>query len=43
VQGVTVADGTDATATVKEASSTTSTVFLVRQSGRWRIRSIQPA
>jgi hypothetical protein len=43
VQSVTVADESNATATVKEASGETSTVFLVRQSGRWRIRSVQPA
>ena len=43
VQRVTIADDTNATATVTEASRKTSTVFLVRQSGRWRIRSIQPA
>jgi hypothetical protein len=43
VQSVTVADHGNATATVKEASSKTSTVFLVRQGGRWRIRSVQAA
>jgi hypothetical protein len=43
VQSVTVADHANATALVKEASSKTSTVFLVRQSGRWRIRSVQAA
>ena len=43
VKSVTIADAADATATVTEASRKTSTVFLVRQSGRWRIRSIQPA
>jgi hypothetical protein len=43
VQSVTVADHANATASVKEASSKTSTVFLVRQSGRWRIRSVQAA
>jgi hypothetical protein len=43
VQSVTVADDANATARVKEASGATSTVFLVRQSGRWRIRSVQPA
>jgi hypothetical protein len=41
VQSVTVADEANATAKIKEASGTASTVFLVRQSGRWRIRSIQ--
>jgi hypothetical protein len=43
VQSVTVADHANATATVKEASNKTSTVFLVRQSGHWRIRSVQAA
>jgi hypothetical protein len=43
VQHVTVADEANATATVREASRRTSTVFLVRQAGRWRIRSVQPA
>jgi len=43
VQTVTVADAANATAKVKEASGKASTVFLVRQSGRWRIRSIQAA
>jgi hypothetical protein len=43
VQSVTVADEANATATVKEASRKTSTVFLVRQSGRWRVRSVQAA
>jgi hypothetical protein len=41
VQTVTVADAANATAKVKEASGKASTVYLVRQSGRWRIRSIQ--
>jgi hypothetical protein len=43
VQRVTVADDANATAIVREASRTTSTVFLIRQSGRWRIRSVQAA
>ena len=43
MQAVEVADASNATATVKEASGNTSTVFFVRQSGRWRIRSIPPA
>jgi hypothetical protein len=43
VQKVTVADEANATATVKEASDKTSRVFFVRQSGRWRIRSVQAA
>lgn len=43
VQDVSVTDQANATATVKEANGNTSTVFFVRQSGRWRIRSVQPA
>lgn len=43
VQAVSVADAANGTATVKEANGNTSTVFFVRQSGRWRIRGIQPA
>lgn len=43
VQSVTVADQANATAKVKEASGEMSTVFFVRQSGRWRIRSVQAA
>ena len=43
VQSIIVSDPANATATVKEASGNTSTVFLVKQSGRWRIRSVQAA
>ncbi len=43
VQNVDVTDPANATATVKEATGNTSTVFLVKQSGRWRIRSVQAA
>lgn len=43
VQNVNVTDPANATATIKEANGNTSTVFFVRQSGRWRIRSVQPA
>jgi hypothetical protein len=43
VQDVNVTDAANATATVKEASGNVSTLFFVRQSGRWRIRSVQPA
>jgi hypothetical protein len=43
VQNVVVSDAANATATIKEANDNTSTVFFVRQSGRWRIRSVQPA
>jgi hypothetical protein len=41
VKSVSVADEANATAKVTEASGDASTVFLVRQSGLWRIRSIQ--
>jgi hypothetical protein len=43
VQSVTVTDAANASAKVKEASGETSTVHFVRQSGRWRIRSVQAA
>jgi hypothetical protein len=43
VQNITVPNAANATATVKEANGNVSTVFLVKQSGRWRIRSIQAA
>ena len=43
VQDVTVTDPANGTATIKEANGNVSTVFFVRQSGRWRIRSVQPA
>ena len=43
VQNVDVPDESNATAVVKEANGNTSTVFLVKQSGRWRIRSVTPA
>ncbi len=44
MQAVEVADAANATATDhRGVSGNTSTVFFVRQSGRWRIRSIQPA
>jgi hypothetical protein len=43
VQNLTVPNAANATATVKEANGNVSTVFLVKQSGRWRIRSIQAA
>jgi hypothetical protein len=41
VQSVAVADEANATAKVKEASGEASTIYLVQQSGRWRIRSVQ--
>jgi hypothetical protein len=43
VENVDVPNTANATATIKEANGNTSTAFLVRQSGRWRIRSVQPA
>jgi hypothetical protein len=43
VQNVDVPNAANATATIKEANGNISTVFLVKQSGRWRIRSVQPA
>src|SRR5215210_4470879 len=43
VQNVDVPNTANATATIKEANGNLSTVFLVMQSGRWRIRSVQPA
>jgi hypothetical protein len=43
VQNVTVTDPVNATATIKEANGNVSTVFFVKQSGRWRMRSVQPA
>ena len=43
IESVNVTDESNATAIVKEANGNTSTVFLVRQSGVWRIRSVTPA
>jgi hypothetical protein len=43
VQNIDVPDPANASATVKEANGNTSTIFLVKQSGRWRIRSVAPA
>ena len=43
VQDVNVADAGNATAIVTEANGNRSTIFFARQSGRWRIRSVQPA
>jgi hypothetical protein len=43
LENVDVPNAANATATIKEANGNTSTVFLVKQSGRWRIRSVQPA
>ena len=43
VENVDVPDGSNATATVKEANGNVSRVFLVKQDGQWRIRSVTPA
>ncbi|HYP47636.1 MAG TPA: hypothetical protein VEQ61_03260 [Thermoleophilaceae bacterium] len=43
VKGIAVPDRENATATVKETNGNTSTLFLVKQSGQWRIRSVAPA
>jgi hypothetical protein len=43
VETVAVTDESNATVIVKEANGNTSTVFLVKQSGLWRIRSVTPA
>jgi hypothetical protein len=43
VQNVDVPNTANASAVIKEANGNTSTVFLVKQSGRWRIRSVQAA
>jgi hypothetical protein len=43
VENIAVPDEANASATVKEANGNTSTVFLVKQDGQWRIRSVAPA
>jgi hypothetical protein len=43
VQTVEVPDESNATATVEEANGNVSTVYLVKQDGQWRIRSVTPA
>ncbi len=43
VQDVTVNDPANATATVREANGNSATLFFIKQSGRWRIRTLQPA
>ena len=40
VQDINVPDESNATATVKEANGNVSKVFLVKQDGQWRIRSV---
>jgi hypothetical protein len=43
VQQIDLPDDSNATATVKEANGNVSKIFLVKQSGHWRIRSVTPA
>jgi hypothetical protein len=43
VDTVTVSDGSNAEATVTEANGNVSRVFLVKQNGEWRIRSVTAA
>ena len=43
VDTVTVSDGSNAEANVTEANGNVSRVFLVKQDGEWRIRSVTPA
>lgn len=43
VEDVMVADPANATAIVKERNGATSKVFLVKQGGEWRVRSVEPA
>ena len=43
VKNIAVPDEVNATATVTETSGNTSTIFLVKQDGQWRIRSVAPA
>lgn len=43
VQNIDLPDDSSATATVKEANGNVSKVYLVKQDGQWRIRSVTPA
>jgi hypothetical protein len=43
VESIEVSDGANATATVTEANGNVSRVFLVKQGGEWRIRSVTAA
>jgi hypothetical protein len=43
VDSVVLSDGSNAEATVTEANGNVSRVFLVKQDGEWRIRSVTPA
>ena len=43
VENIDVPDGSNATATVKEANGNVSKVYLVKQGGEWRIRSVTAA
>jgi len=43
VRNIDVPDEANASATVKEANGNVSRIFLVKQSGQWRIRGVAPA
>ena len=43
VDDVTVSDASNAEATIKEQNGKSSSVFLVKQGGEWRVRSVKPA
>jgi len=43
VEDVNVSDDANAMAKIKEANGKTSTVYLVKQGGQWRVRSVKPA
>jgi hypothetical protein len=43
IQNIDLPNAANATAVIKEANGNTSTVSLVKQSGRWRIRGVGPA
>lgn len=43
VESANVSDPTSAMANVKEQNGKTSRMYLVKQSGRWRVRGIQPS
>ena len=43
VKDIQVPDEANATATVKETNGNTSRIYLVKQDGQWRIRSVAPA
>ena len=43
VSNITVTEPSDAAAVITEENGNTSKVFLVKQSGQWRIRGVRPA